>query len=94
MKLINLTHYSDPAHGWIAVKLGLLKTLGIDKLISPYSYIRGQTAYLEEDRDATLLIKRLDHAGFEHETKYRNVPYGNSPIRSYEPYPADPGWRG
>ena len=48
---------SDAGHGWLEVKLSELRNLGIDHMISDYSYVRGNTAYLEEDCDAGLFIK-------------------------------------
>ena len=44
--------HSDPGHGWLAVKLSEIKMLGIETDISEFSYIKGKTAYLEEDCDA------------------------------------------
>ena len=46
--------YSDSGHGWLAVKRQELENLGLVNAISHYSYVKGKTVYLEEDRDATL----------------------------------------
>jgi hypothetical protein len=45
--------YSDPGHGWIAVKVSCMQAINPEmyKQISEYSYINGGTAYLEEDCD-------------------------------------------
>lgn len=53
------TYHTDPGHGWMAVKRDELIILGIDHLISTYSYQSpsGQTIYLEEDCDADLFLK-------------------------------------
>lgn len=78
--------YSDPGHGWIAVKINLLEELGIADKISSYSYMKGSTAYLEEDCDASLFFYAYQEV---HQT---TPPYESrhndkrSPIRSYEPY--------
>ena len=48
---MTFTVYSDPGHAWVKVPRDLLKTLGIESDISPYSYMRGEFAYLEEDCD-------------------------------------------
>lgn len=47
--------YSDPGHGWLAVKEKDLETVGLslDK-ISSFSYRKGKTVYLEEDCDFSL----------------------------------------
>ena len=80
--------YSDPGHGWLAVKRQELIELGILNDISAYSYQRGKTVYLEEDGDATRFIHACVRKGlcatvkdFRYETKYTNRV---SPIRSYE----------
>jgi hypothetical protein len=52
------TFHEDPAHGWLEVPLSLVKSLGLNSQISPYSYVdtNKQLAYLEEDCDATKFI--------------------------------------
>lgn len=83
--MLKLKFYSDPAHGWCAVKLHVLKDLGIVERISPYSYIRGKTAYLEEDMDYSTLIQAL----FDHKVNYSLIEKytdNRSPIRSYDGY--------
>jgi hypothetical protein len=73
--------YTDGGHGWLAVKRKELEDLGIVDQITPYSYQRGNTVYLEEDCDMGLFHKAksfTDCTYYEHH--YRD---GNSPIRSY-----------
>jgi hypothetical protein len=60
--------YSDPSHGWLAVKISDLFLLGIAHKISKYSYMRGLTAYLEEDCDAQIYIEA-------HKQKYGEFNY-------------------
>ena len=48
----HLTFIEDPGHGWLKVPLAELDVLGIRGQITPYSYINGEYAYLEEDVDA------------------------------------------
>lgn len=78
--------YSDAGHGWLAVKKQELFDLGIQKKISPYSYVRGATVYLEEDCDASVFMeemkKRFGKAPAIKEGKFQN----RSPIRSYDAY--------
>jgi hypothetical protein len=45
-------HHTDPAHGWLAVKLNEIKELGIEDEISTCSYQDGDNVFLEEDSDA------------------------------------------
>lgn len=74
--------YADPGHGWVKVKLSYIKKLGIQNAITPYSYMRGDCAYLEEDCDASTLVTALKANGIE--IKWRGS-HGNksSKIRNY-----------
>jgi len=78
------TFHTDPGHGWLAVKRQELEKLGLLKEISPYSYQRGQTVYLEEDSDANTFIKALEANGIEF--KYKESYQERSPVRSYDNY--------
>jgi hypothetical protein len=77
--------YSDPGHGWLAVKRKLLKDLGILDKVTWHSYERGKTVYLEEDVDVGLFFKAW-------EAKYGTLPKNreqryyeySAPIRSYD----------
>ncbi len=77
--------YQDRGHGWIAVKISLLEELGIDNKISACSYKKGQTAYLEEDCDASLFVSAYEEK-FSHPPAFIDVYHDYSPIRSYQPY--------
>jgi hypothetical protein len=83
MKTLKLKFYSDPGHGWLACKVLLLVKLGINKTISSYSYVKGGTAYLEEDCDASRLIHALKAANIEHTIESKNTNR-YSPIRNYQ----------
>lgn len=85
MKTFNIIIYTDPGHGWGKVRKSVLSNLGIAGDITPFSYQRGDYAYLEEDCDLSLLCKRLA----EHDTKVKFVERHTdkqSRIRSYERY--------
>ena len=84
MKL-SLTVYTDPGHGWVAIKRDILHMLGIANQVSPYSYQRGKTAYLEEDCDAALLVQAAKQAGVELAFNEKHTDR-DSPIRSYDSY--------
>jgi len=81
--------YSDDGHGWLAVKRQELLKLGIANEISPYSYQRGDTVYLEEDSDYTTFFNAKQHCG---EKILFNEVYhnGSSWIRSLERYKHEP----
>ena len=85
MKTLKLNYFTDPGHGWVSVKLQTLISLGIHNKISHYSYIRGNSAYLEEDCDLGLLFSACDSIGLKIDlnTKHTN---NRSPIRSYATY--------
>lgn len=77
--------YEDPGHGWGAVKRQVLIDLGIADKITPYSYQKGDTVYLEEDCDLSTLVTKLATNGIviKWERKYH---YNRSPIRNYQSY--------
>jgi hypothetical protein len=80
---MKITFFNDGGHGWYAVKRKRLESMGLLDKISPYSYQRGQTVYLEEDADATLFFDKLSEEErkiITTKSSYRNI----SPIRYYE----------
>ena len=83
MNKIKLKFYSDPGHGWVAVKRKIVYDMDLAGKISPYSYQRGNTVYLEEDCDASLLVEALRERGIEIALE-ENITDKTSPIRSYE----------
>lgn len=85
MKTLSLHYFTDPGHGWVSVKIDTLKTLGIADQISHYSYMRGSSAYLEEDCDLGLLYKACDASGIQLTLKPKHTNK-RSPIRSYSSY--------
>ena len=72
-KVLNLKFYCDPGHGWIAVKVSLLRELGITGQISGCSFVKGGTAYLEEDCDAERLIRALDAKGIAYKVEVKHT---------------------
>jgi len=78
--------YSDPGHAWVAVKIKLLEDLGIADKISHFSFVKGNTAYLEEDSDLNIFVNAYvakNGAKPEFDESHTN---GQSRIRSYERY--------
>ena len=82
---MKLKFYEDPGHGWLAVPMIALYELEIVDKVSPYSYIRGLTAYLEEDCDYSTFAAAMRAAGREC-TVTRKHTDRRSPIRSYRTY--------
>lgn len=87
-KVINIKVYSDSGHAWGAVKRNLLVELGIAHLITPFSYQKGKTVYLEEDVDLTTLINTLKGRGIFYKTVEKSHANRSSPIRNYQCYQA------
>jgi hypothetical protein len=71
-----LTFVTDPGHGWLEVPLADIAALGIEGQISPYSYINGRFAYLEEDCDYAVYMDALAARGLPRpEIRQRYVEY-------------------
>lgn len=85
MKNLKLNYFTDPGHGWVSIKLQTLIALGIHNKISHYSYIRGNSAYLEEDCDLGLLFSACDSIGLKIDLNIKHTN-NRSPIRSYATY--------
>lgn len=85
MAVMKKVFHSDNGHGWLAVKLNELKMLGIEADISSYSYIKGKTAYLEEDCDAAKFISAAKDKGITVEVR-EGPQRERSPIRSFKQY--------
>lgn len=56
----SFTMYSDPSHGWLKVKETEVKEVGVEKLITGFSHVRGDYLYLEEDCDAPTFLKAYE----------------------------------
>lgn len=86
MSEIKFKFYSDPGHGWLAVKRKWLDELGLKFNVTHYSYQKGQTVYLEEDCDAGLFIQKMREVRGVEVKLQEKMTNLRSPIRSYEPY--------
>ena len=60
---MKVKYYTDPGHGWVAVKRKLLNDLGIADKITYFSYQKGQTVYLEEDCDLATFATAMNLRG-------------------------------
>ena len=90
---LELTFYTDPGHGWLAVPITLVRILGIQDIITGYSYYdeRNGMAYLEEDCDASVFVKAAKREGWDFKFK-ENHTDALSFIRHlpYYPFNTDP----
>lgn len=84
---MKIKFYSDPGHGWGAVKRTVLFELGIADKISTFSYQKGGTVYLEEDCDLSVLIGAVKARGETIEFIEKSTN-NRSPIRSYDYFKA------
>lgn len=85
--------YEDPAHGWLKVLKTELVDLGIQNDISPYSYQRGESVYLEEDADFDKFVTAKGKAAGINLDEWKTIIKINnnstnrqSKIRKYEKY--------
>lgn len=78
--------YADPGHGWLACKKATLVELGIVSKITPYSYQRGDMAYLEEDGDLDLFFEAYQKKTGEKPILKPHHGDRRSKIRNYESY--------
>jgi hypothetical protein len=85
MKTMTLNYYQDSGHGWVKIHLDKLKTLGIDKDISYFSYTRKSYAYLEEDCDLSKLYKACEDKGIILKLREYHSDR-DSKIRNYQSY--------
>ena len=83
---LHVRKYEDPSHGWLAVPMQWLEQLGIVGKISAFSYLKGSTAYLEEDGDMSEFYKAAKNAGFTLFVDYHHTDK-SSPVRSYPSFP-------
>lgn len=86
MRTKTITFYADPGHGWAKVKKSELAKLQIAELISPYSYERGEYAYLEEDCDLSIYLAALKANGQSYKFSGTTCAYKQSRIRGYNRY--------
>lgn len=59
-----LTFHTDPAHGWLEVAIADIRELNIAHLISEYSYVKDDRAFLEEDCDAFAYMENAKAKGW------------------------------
>lgn len=83
---MKFTYFTDAGHGWLKVSKALLVKLGIADKITPYSYVRGDFVYLEEDMDYTTFANAFGTDKIQVVNKHTNK---SSKIRSYKSYYPD-----
>ena len=78
--------HQDGGHGWLCVKRSELEALGIADRITPFSYQKNQSVYLEEDLDYTTYHDALKQRGIELEQVDGKIFDKPHPIRRFEAY--------
>ena len=82
------TLYEDAGHAWIKVSIAELIALNILVDITPFSYIKGRFAFLEEDCDMTTFFTAYQSVT-DRSPRYRNSVSSRSRIRGYDSYTAE-----
>lgn len=82
MATIKKYFHSDSGHGWLAVKRKEVEELGISGAISDFSYQKGKTVYLEEDKDLSTFKTAMEATGVTLEIKEAK-PVKRSNIRGF-----------
>lgn len=78
---VEITIHSDPGHAWGEISLGDLP-LKVRKTISPYSFKRRNSLFLEQDCDLEKAVAFYKESGVTFSVRYVN--YSNDcPIRGY-----------
>jgi len=82
-----LTFHTDSGHGWLEVAIDDIRELNIAHLISSYSYVKGERAFLEEDCDAFQYMENAKAKGWilNVQEKHTNC---ESFVRSLSPWRA------
>lgn len=78
--------FTDPGHGWIRVPIAELHDLGIAQQVTPWSYMKGEWAYLEEDVDMGLFFEAYEDKHGRKPEFSETSSNSYSAIRGYEPY--------
>jgi hypothetical protein len=86
MKTQRLTFHADPSHGWLEVALADIHELEIGHLISRYSYLKGERAFLEEDCDASIYLEKAKSQGWTINIQEKHSNH-DSFIRGLNSYP-------
>ena len=60
---MQLRFICDAGHGWGEVSIDLINELRIANQISRCSYMKGDKAYLEEDRDLPIFLNEMEKQG-------------------------------
>ena len=81
---MKLRYIQDPGHGWLEVPRAMLTALDIQDRITPYSYLRGSMAYLEEDLDMHTFMQAARSVGLDIELV--EVYQEHTAIRDYGQY--------
>lgn len=75
--------FEDYSHGWLRVNKNLISHLGIEKEITPYSYVNGKYIYLEEDCDYVTFYNKMRDFGLNFTVK-NHFSKKRSRIRRFE----------
>lgn len=86
MKTLTFRFYADPGHGWAKVSFRQLERIvgpHWRSCFTPYSYERGEHAFLEEDEDVSRFAKYCEAAGIKPVFRRHTCANRQSRIRNY-----------
>ena len=83
MNKVTKYFHADNEHGWLAVKSKEIVELGLTDTITDFSYAKGKTVYLEEDKDAQVFLSTAKAKGIDIEVKNAKV-VKRSNIRGFQ----------
>ncbi len=79
---VKIIHHVDPGHSWGEIKMGDLP-LKLRKKISPYSFQKGDSLFLEEDCDLWIAVSFYKESGITFSIK-RVIYKRECKIRRYD----------
>ena len=88
-KIYEFEKYDDASHGWLKVEKSLLAELNISHLITDFSYMKENYAYLEEDCDASRFLEALEIDYPEAQVRFKYIDCEHDRThnpRGYEDY--------
>jgi hypothetical protein len=87
--MLELTFHTDIGHGWLEVPKVLVQALQLS--VSPFSYVHGDSYFLEEDCDAPAFDAAAAKAGLKFDVVSEHFE-GNHPLRNYARV-VNPEWK-
>lgn len=86
-KILTRKYHRDHNNGWLCVKISELEALQIADKISNKSYMKKQSAYLDDKGDMNIYIHEIKQRGYSINTVDGKVfEKTDHPIKRFQPY--------